>query len=200
MFADFTDLADFTSLPNFEDYLLDAQLEGQQWMASYESVLGETRAPTSTDANATDAASSSSTTAPFFEGLFLSTLCNKLESLYENSFATNLKLSSVLSKLSYCPSPVLHDFLFNPHHRPLGVSTTTTGVVGSDVEPPRLILHVLATVWNKGVKRATRMQNFARRKEEARQRLNQHISQNNAPTQTRSVLAGRSCVYLIACC
>ena len=142
------------------------------------------------------AAPSASGPVPFYEGLFLSTLLNKLESLYENSFATNLKLTSVLAKLSYCPNPTLHYFLFNPDIR-LATGASTAAVDGatgadasssssSDAESARLVLHVLRSVWNKGVKRAARMQNFARRKEEARHRLNQALAPTITATQTRS--------------
>ena len=155
------------------------------------------------------AAPSASGPVPFYEGLFLSTLLNKLESLYENSFATNLKLTSVLAKLSYCPNPTLHYFLFNPDIRlATGATATAAGAVdgapgadaasasSSDADSARLVLHVLRSVWNKGVKRASRMQNFARRKEEARHRLNQALAPTITATQTRSDDKKKSAVHV----
>ena len=217
MFANFTDLPDFASYANFEEYLLDAQMEGQLWMQAWEDkqesghFVKETEKRTdtqieeSTNANESEdkqndsssmpssssTATSASSSTPSYEGLFLSTLFNKLESIYDNSFSTNLKLSAVLAKLSYSPSPILHEFLFNPDTRLLTSSNnssageeTSSGDGGAS--DARLLLHVLASIWNKGIKRASRMQNFSRRKEEVRQRLNAQMQQNNINNNTNN--------------
>jgi hypothetical protein len=50
----------------------------------------------------------------YYEGLFLATLLNKLDNFYDNAFKTNLRLTSVLARLAYCPHPVLHLYLYEP--------------------------------------------------------------------------------------
>jgi len=289
MFEGFKGLTDFASLPNFEDYLLDAQFEGQLWMRAWDEELQleaerraqriEQEAKEEADRNIQEAtgseatslaqgngtddhtaagsstapstpkkppSSSPATTAtpttnpasshspsqhPFYEGLFLSTLFNKLDSLYENSFATNLKLTAVLSTLAYCPHPVLHQFMFNPRVKirksiddeeedgetelkvqgdmeqedeSSSSSSSTAGSAPSTPatpapssssssssstasDSPRLLLHILRDLWNSGQRRAGRMANFQRRKEEARMRLNRFLGNESAGPQQTSL-------------
>lgn len=62
----------------------------------------------------TSASSSSSDTPEFYEGLLLAVLFHKLETFFENSFTTNLRLTSVLARLCYCPHPLVHAYLLDP--------------------------------------------------------------------------------------
>jgi hypothetical protein len=215
LFANFNDPPDLLSgsaASQLDEYLLDAQLEAQLWMQAWESAeaapatASGSIAAAAAAAVASSAASPSTSSAsspssspppPFFEGLFLSTLLNKLESLYDNSFATNLRLTAVLAKLAYCPAPALHHFLFHaeltlPPGHPAALTSTATdgtaegaGAEGSS-DAPRTLLSVLQSLWNKGVKRSARMPHFARRKEEARQRLNQQLAASMAEQATNN--------------
>lgn len=148
------------------------------------------RTPSPTNASSATAEDSSSTTsaaassdAPLFEGVFLQTLYNRLDSLYENNFNTNLKLTSLLSRLAHVPHVLVHDFLYATDSSwttrggdPSSSSAPAAAAGSGSVEGGEPLLSVLARVWKKGLKRAARMQNFARRKEEVRSRLNAQLA------------------------
>ncbi|KAK3593058.1 hypothetical protein CHS0354_007847 [Potamilus streckersoni] len=50
----------------------------------------------------------------FYEGAFLQVLLDKLSHLMDQSYAVNLQLTSVISKLALVPHPNLHEFLLDP--------------------------------------------------------------------------------------
>ncbi|KAL3865122.1 hypothetical protein ACJMK2_006751 [Sinanodonta woodiana] len=50
----------------------------------------------------------------FYEGAFLRVLLDKLSHLMDQSYAVNLQLTSVISKLALVPHPNLHEFLLDP--------------------------------------------------------------------------------------
>jgi len=64
----------------------------------------------------------------------------------------------VFAKMAFCPHPLLHSYLLNPS------LPVVSGV--------RVVSKFLAEVWSKGRIRGKRMQNFERRLEDARLRLN----------------------------
>jgi hypothetical protein len=51
---------------------------------------------------------------PFYPGLFMTNLMDRLVQLHSNKFEINLALTGVLAKLCLCPSPLLHAYLFEP--------------------------------------------------------------------------------------
>ncbi|KAJ8317420.1 hypothetical protein KUTeg_005324 [Tegillarca granosa] len=50
----------------------------------------------------------------FYEGAFLKMLLDKLSHMMDQSYAMNLQLTSVLSKLALIPHPNLHEYLLDP--------------------------------------------------------------------------------------
>jgi Retinoic acid induced 16-like protein/Family of unknown function (DUF5917) len=95
----------------------------------------------------------------FYEGLFLATLFRRLESVVENSFEVNLRVTSILSKLCHCPHPMLHSFTLSPSLK-----------VQSDV---RTLLFVLSCVWKDTNAKCAEMPNFRQRLAEVRKRLDE---------------------------
>eukprot|EP01087_Luapelamoeba_hula_P013917 TRINITY_DN4013_c0_g1_i4.p1 TRINITY_DN4013_c0_g1~~TRINITY_DN4013_c0_g1_i4.p1 ORF type:complete len:272 (+),score=20.79 TRINITY_DN4013_c0_g1_i4:792-1607(+) len=51
----------------------------------------------------------------FYEGLFLHTLFNRLEQLFDHSLISNIRLTAVLTKLARYSHPLLRDFLLVPN-------------------------------------------------------------------------------------
>ena len=49
----------------------------------------------------------------FYTRVMGMTLLTKFETLFDNSFRTNLRLTSVLAKLAHCPHPLLNSFIFD---------------------------------------------------------------------------------------
>ena len=45
---------------------------------------------------------------PFYPGLFVSNLFDRLQNMHSQPFAVNLALTGVLAKLCYCPHPIAH--------------------------------------------------------------------------------------------
>lgn len=61
-----------------------------------------------------DDADEESPFGPFYPGLFMTNLFDRLVQLHSNTFEINLALTGVLAKLCYCPSPLLHAYMFEP--------------------------------------------------------------------------------------
>jgi hypothetical protein len=243
MLAPFGTLTDLDKHASYEDYLVDAQAEGQMWFSAVErwepmgrtplaephvpsaslpAVSSATTAatsssvtvaaatttesdsassgttpvvtpsteatpspsvtvtpPTTTASSTVATTTSSSTTAAaaddeWYEGLFMSTLLNKLETLMDNSFRTNLRLTSVFAKLAFCPHPLLNNYLLDPSI-PVRASV-------------RLPLKLLGDVWTRAQTRAQRLPNFAKRLDDMRTRLNADTPTHATTTATGETL------------
>eukprot|EP01006_Ploeotia_vitrea_P036041 TRINITY_DN65959_c7_g2_i1.p1 TRINITY_DN65959_c7_g2~~TRINITY_DN65959_c7_g2_i1.p1 ORF type:complete len:820 (-),score=468.45 TRINITY_DN65959_c7_g2_i1:757-2856(-) len=175
----FEGLADFTQDESFDAYLVDAQGEEQLWIRAIEHWADDDDNSNNNDAgnddvkrdlfNVGDAEDhdennnndddNTNKDEFYYEGLFMNTLLNKVMTWFQNSFSINLRLTSVLSKLAYCPHPLLHSFMLDPR---LPVDNST-----------RLLLPLLSQVWQKGRKKAMAMPKFEERLRQAKQRLNQ---------------------------
>lgn len=223
LYSQFRDLSSLHSSDDFEDYLLDAQMEAQLWIQAWEDQAHKatpTSQSTAQPASSTNASGPSPAEATstddhtpatamlldpscvtidlhfwhglshaFFDGVFLRTILNKLESLYDNTFSTNLRLTNILAKLAYCPHPIIHQLLFQPMQENNSNNKPNKVEIDEESEPKtaendqRTVLSVLKELWNKGIRRASRMPQFAVRKEEARKKLNQMLEKELSISQ-----------------
>ena len=80
--------------------------------------------------------------ATFYEGLFLSTLLDKLESMLDHSLNENLVLTGLWSQLAQCPHPRVYTYLFS-------MKSDKASEVNAEGATSRSFLRVLRGLWSE---------------------------------------------------
>jgi hypothetical protein len=132
--APFPSLKAICKFQLLEAYLVDAQTEGQEWVQEWSAWLkahyatlpvpsidiadvktdgtdGKSAEEVSAEAENEDDVDEESHLGPFYPGLFVSNLFDRLQNLYSNPFPINLALTGVLAKLCYSPHPIAHAYV-----------------------------------------------------------------------------------------
>ena len=115
-------------------------------LASLSSASAATVAAAADDAAASDD-QDESPLGPFYPGLFVSNLFDRLQNMHSNPFAINLALTGILAKMCYCPHPIAHAYVsvceraeltptdhLTPHDNLITTNLTSYIVMGRDCD------------------------------------------------------------------
>ena len=101
----------------------------------------------------------------FYEGDFMSTILDAVESMIERHYDVNLQLTTIISKLAVLPHPHVHEYLLNPtiplsggHGTPITLDSNTSSPSHSLV--PRTLYYSIKKVLNKGRLMAENVKNL----------------------------------------
>ena len=101
----------------------------------------------------------------FYEGDFMSTILDSVESMIERHYDVNLQLTSIIAKLAVLPHPHVHEYLLNPtiplaggHGTPISLSSSTLSPSHSII--PRTLYYSIKKVLNKGRLMAEKVKNL----------------------------------------